>query len=83
VTRRPPHHTERGDVSGYRELWSRRSFTYFDGDSPHRIEDDDTIGQLLDALEGKLHADSYNFYAPRVQFGIDTAPSTSCSPTPI
>jgi hypothetical protein len=62
-----------GDVSGYRELWSRESFTYFDGDNPDRVEDHDTIGRFLDGLAGRLHADTYDFRNPRVQFGSDMA----------
>ncbi|AXE40024.1 hypothetical protein [Acidipropionibacterium virtanenii] len=62
-----------GDVSGYREIWSRTSFTYFDGDNPKRVEDHDTIDQFLDALDGKLHADVYELHSPRIQFGIDMA----------
>ncbi|MFG3340671.1 YybH family protein [Glycomyces sp. NPDC048151] len=63
----------KGDVSGYRELWSRKSFTYFDGDNPDRVEDHDTIDRFLDKLSGKLYADAYDFRNPRVQFGADTA----------
>ena len=62
-----------GDVSGYRELWSRRSFTYFDGANTDRVEDHDTIDTFLDDLDGKLHADTYDFQNPRVQFGTDMA----------
>ncbi|MBO4258221.1 DUF4440 domain-containing protein [Streptomyces griseorubiginosus] len=62
-----------GDVSGYRELWSRRSFTYFDGAHPARIEDHETVDAFLDGVDGKLHADEYDFRNPRVQFGDDTA----------
>lgn len=62
-----------GDVSGYRELWSRRSFTYFDGARTERVEDHDTIEEFLDQLDGKLHADTYDLQNPRVQFGADMA----------
>lgn len=63
----------KGDISGYRELWSRTSFTYFDGDNPERVDDHDTIGRFLDGLAGKLFADRYDFRNPRVQFGSDMA----------
>ena len=63
----------KGDVSGYRELWSRESFTYFDGDNPNRVDDHETIDQFLDSLAGKLYADTYDFRDPRVQFGVATA----------
>jgi len=62
-----------GDMSGYRELWSRRSFTYFDAGHTERVEDHDTIDAFLDGLEGKLHADTYELRSPRVQFGTDMA----------
>lgn len=62
-----------GDVSGYRELWSRRSFTYFDGAHRERVEDHATIDAFLDELDGKLHADEYEMRSPRVQFGKDMA----------
>lgn len=62
-----------GDVSGYRELWSRRSFTYFDGANLERVEDHESIDGFLDELDGKLHADAYDLRSPRVQFGDDTA----------
>ncbi|WP_416061847.1 nuclear transport factor 2 family protein [Rhodococcus indonesiensis] len=62
-----------GDVSGYRELWSRRSFTYFDGTNTERVENHDTVDKFLDELDGKLHADTYEFRSPRVQFGTDMA----------
>ncbi|MEU5416053.1 hypothetical protein [Streptomyces clavifer] len=43
-----------GDVSGYRELWSRRSFTYFDGANLERVEDHETIDAFLDELDGSF-----------------------------
>jgi len=63
----------RGDTSGYRELWSRKSFTYFDGVAEHRIDDHETICKFLDSIEGKLFADKYDFRFPRVQFGGNMA----------
>ncbi|MBY3989591.1 DUF4440 domain-containing protein [Rhodococcus fascians] len=62
-----------GDVSGYRELWSRRNFSYFDGANTDRVDDHETIDRFLVELEGKLHADAYDFRNPRVQFGVDMA----------
>lgn len=62
-----------GDTSGYRELWSRKNFSYFDGVNPHRVDDYPTIAAFLDTIDGKLFADHYDFCCPRVQFGSDTA----------
>ena len=58
-----------GDMSGYRNLWSERSFTYFDALTTERIESLGELKSFLDNLEGKLHADDYEFRSPRVQFG--------------
>ncbi len=58
-----------GDTSGYRALWSKTNFSYFDGAAPHRIDSYEEICRFLDAIEGKLFADHYDFCAPRVQFG--------------
>ena len=63
----------KGDVSGYRALWSKKSFTYFDGVNAHRVEDHETIDAFLDTVEGKLFAAHYDFCCPRVQFGKDMA----------
>ncbi len=63
----------KGDTSGYAELWSRRSFTYFDGLAAQRVENHETIEQTLQAIQGKLFADSYDFRNPRVQAGSDMA----------
>lgn len=62
-----------GDTSGYRKLWSKESFSYFDGANLHRIDDHKSICDFLDTIEGQLHADRYDFCCPRVQFGNDTA----------
>lgn len=62
-----------GDTSGYRELWSKKNFSYFDGANPHRVDDYNTITAFLDTIEGKLYAKHYDFCHPRVQFGKDTA----------
>ena len=63
----------RGDTSGYEQLWSRRSFTYFDAVVTERIDDHATIAKFLETIEGKLYADSYDFRSPRVQIGKDMA----------
>lgn len=60
-----------GDMSGYRELWSKRSFTYFDAVVTQRVEAFAGMVDFLNNLEGKLHADDYRFVSPRVQFGQD------------
>lgn len=62
-----------GDTSGYEQLWSRRSFSYFDGVVTHRVDDHATIAAFLKTIDGKLFARSYDFRAPRVQFGEDMA----------
>ena len=62
-----------GDTSGYAALWSRRSFTYFDGVVAERVENHETIEAFLKMLDGKLFADSYDFRNPRVQTGNDMA----------
>ena len=62
-----------GDTSGYAALWSRRSFTYFDGVVAERVENHETIEAFLKMLDGKLFADSYEFRNPRVQTGNDMA----------
>lgn len=63
----------KGDTAGYRALWSKRSFTYFDAATTHRVDDHDAICEFLDKVDGKLFADSYDFCSPRVQFGKDMA----------
>lgn len=62
-----------GDTSGYRKLWSENNFSYFDSVGLHRIDDHKAICNYLDTIEGKLHANSYDFCCPRVQFGQDMA----------
>lgn len=62
-----------GDTSGYRKLWSKKCFSYFDGVNPHRVDDYNTIATFLDTIEGKLYAEHYDFCCPRVQFGNDMA----------
>ena len=62
-----------GDTSGYEQLWPKHSFTYFDGVVTKRIDDHATIAAFLKTIDGKLYAKSYDFRAPRVQFGQDMA----------
>ena len=63
----------KGDTSGYKELWSKRSFSYFDAVVDKRVDDYAAIAKFLDSIEGKLFADSYDFRNPRVQLGQDMA----------
>ena len=63
----------KGDTSGYANLWSKKSFTYFDAVVKKRTEDYATISEFLKNLEGKLFADKYDFVEPRVQIGKDMA----------
>lgn len=63
----------KGDTSGYEQLWSKRSFTYFDGVVTKRIDGHATIAEYLKTIDGKLFADSYDFRSPRVQAGKDMA----------
>lgn len=63
----------KGDTSGYEQLWSERSFTYFDAVVSERVDDYAAIKKFLASISGKLHADSYDFRKPRVQFGKDMA----------
>ena len=62
-----------GDISGYEELWSKNSFTYFDAVVTERVDDHATIAKFLETIKGKLFADSYDFRSPRVQIGQDMA----------
>lgn len=63
----------KGDTSGYKQLWSKRSFTYFDAVVEKRVDDHATIAEFLKTIDGKLFADSYDFRNPRVQIGKDMA----------
>lgn len=63
----------RGDVSGYRELWSKRSFSYFDAVSGDRIDDHATISKFLESIDGQLSAETYDFRNARIQLGKDMA----------
>ena len=63
-----------GDSSGYRELWSERNFTYFDSVMDHRVDTHEEISAFVkQAVDGNLHADSYDFVSPRVQIGGNMA----------
>lgn len=62
-----------GDTTGYEQLWSRRSFSYFDSVGAKRVDDHATIAQFLKTIEGKLFADDYELCNPRVQIGKDMA----------
>lgn len=62
-----------GDTSGYEQLWSTQSFSYFDGVVTHRIDDHAAIRETLKSIRGRLFADSYQMCAPRVQAGGDMA----------
>lgn len=62
-----------GDMSGYRDLWSKRSFTYFDGVTAKRVEKFSEMEDFLNALEGNLESSEWRFVSPRVQFGKDMA----------
>ncbi len=61
-----------GDMSGYKELWSKTNFSYFDANTEKRIDEYAQICEWLDKnIAGKMHADNYDIVDPRVQFGID------------
>lgn len=63
-----------GQTSGYSRLWSRESFTYFDGVITKRIDSHQQIEEVLKTIEGKLFApEGYRFENPRVQLFGDTA----------
>ena len=63
-----------GDSSGYRQLWSEKSFTYFDGVFDHRVDTHLEISEFVKSVvDGSLYAKSYDFINPRVQFGQDMA----------
>lgn len=62
-----------GDTSGYEQLWSKRSFTYFDAVVTERIDSHATIAEFLKTIDGKLFAERYDFRNPRVQIGQDMA----------
>lgn len=63
----------KGYTSGYKELWSKKNFSYFDCVKDNRVDDHETICESLKPMEGQLFADSYDFCNARVQFGEDIA----------
>ena len=63
----------KGDTSGYAQMWSKRSFTYFDAVETKRLEDLASMADLFQRVEGKLVANSYEVRSPRVQAGVDMA----------
>lgn len=63
----------KGDTSGYENLWSKHSFSYFDGVVTKRVDNHATIAEFLKTVEGKLFAGSYDFRNARVQTGQDMA----------
>lgn len=63
-----------GQTSGYNNLWSSKSFSYFDGVVEKRIDSHGEIEKVLQTIEGKLFApDGYRLENPRVQIFGDTA----------
>lgn len=62
-----------GDTSGYADLWSKESFTYFDAVKTERVESHSSIVEFLKDLNGKLFAKTYDLKSPRVQVSTDTA----------
>lgn len=64
----------RGDMTGYLDLWSKKNFTYFDANTRERTDTYEEVADFLTNVIGKkMHADTYDFHAPRVQFGEDMA----------
>lgn len=63
----------KGDTSGYENLWSKHSFSYFDAVATERVDNQATIAKFLKTIDGKLLADNYDFCNARVQLGQDMA----------
>ncbi|MCD1117594.1 DUF4440 domain-containing protein [Chryseobacterium turcicum] len=61
----------KGDVSGYAQIWSKRSFTYFDAVVTERVDKFEDMASLFNKVEGNLNAESYEVRDPRVQLGKD------------
>lgn len=61
----------KGDTSGYAQLWSKRSFTYFDAVVTERLDEFAATADLFGKVEGNLLATSYEIRSPRVQLGVD------------
>lgn len=63
-----------GDSSGYRSLWSRRSFSYFDAVCENRVDSYAEIEALVrKRVDGKLYAKHYEVRNARVQPGSNMA----------
>lgn len=63
-----------GDMTDYYNLWSHDDFSYFDAGHDKRVDDFAELKTFFDQnIAGKMHADSYEFVAPRVQIHGDTA----------
>lgn len=63
-----------GDSTGYRDLWSKRSLTYFDAVCENRIDKYEVLAkQVREKIDGKLKANSYEVRNERVQIGKDMA----------
>jgi hypothetical protein len=63
-----------GDSSGYRELWSKKNFSYFDAVCKDRIDDHDVVSdQASQVVDGNLYAKHYEVRNARVQLGVDMA----------
>ncbi len=76
----------KGDTSGYRDLWSKCAFSYFDGVKDNRVDTYAEISATLGPMEGVLHADSYpTTSAVRASSSAATWPSlpTNLTPTPL
>lgn len=62
------------DSSGYRDLWSKKSFTYYDALLKKRIDSHEEVMKYFEGrIDGKLYADKYEVIDPRVQIGGDMA----------
>ena len=63
-----------GDSSGYRDLWSKKNFSYFDAVCVNRVDNYDEIAKLAtERVDGKLYAKHYEVRNERVQAAKDMA----------
>lgn len=63
-----------GDSSGYRDLWSKKNFSYFDAVCVNRVDTYDEIAKLAtERVDGKLYAKRYEVRNERVQAAKDMA----------
>ena len=63
-----------GDSSGYRDLWSKKNFSYFDAVCVNRVDNYDEIAKLAtERVDGKLYAKRYEVRNERVQAAKDMA----------